>query len=1240
MTMNRIGPSGAIQLAMNKNIDGHGIFWQSKEKNKAQSKKIDYKSRKLRHPIRQPNEDEILAQMEAEKEEEKRKFNKNNKDFIKKNRERFRTKGQEQHIAPGETEIKPGTVTLTQEQLTALLASLGKTGAGQNSAMKIKIDAANNKIEMEQFNNNSHDNRNDTHEAVKQKRESADSDGRGEIGIGALLERHRSAKGESKNIQIKPNEMKEDVTKLNSGNTAALTPKQEADIMGVSWKHLTVAERKRLQWAREKAESQDEYNPWGKPGAGAPIRKQEEIDTAGPTTVTMSDQNTSRSFVDPEMKRKQNALAREIELLQKEIHVMEKKKKNEEEKLLRDFLEKQKVRERGEKEIKLKDEQKENGGEDKRQNKDKGDGQEELLSKKEEERKKWVAELDKQREEQRIKKQLEKERDKTGIQDQWADRFVYHKTIEQISPRHAQGSQKMGDENYAPIQRPAMPAATTQRPAMPAATTQGSPNNAATESLVPPAAMRSSMVVGTGSLNDKRYDEAKAEEKRKWLQELEHQREEQRLAKLAQKERDKQEDGTWADRYPSDHHKSNRQTEGIWKDPSDHNKSNRQNEGIWMDPYPSDHKKLHTVKEDDGGSAWFDPHPSDHQKLHPDSDRAPHRQDQQRTNSAPSSTLPPLQTTENTEVSSFLRGQGAFIDPVTRKEQEEKRKAQLAYQAEVKAQIDEKERKKKEERMRKMQEDMEEERKLQMERDVMNKQTEFEMSKLRQREELRQKQIAVLKTAMDEAQEKAMEEKNERRLNHLQQLGHDVSQLKAKYGAVSPRKKEFDMSSIPGLGNNVLPENLHRKAGHSSPPSYPVANFMTSRTDQVDPSERNFGQNTYRHEPYVEDRMLTPSRFRDPGRPRDLSDSPRREFGTQTLELKDLKALLEKLPEVQIEFKMKVEEALREKESEKQAPPRKVHTKVTEESIKDVKKATAKGAKSAPKEKIQKINERPDWNQRKRKTVVKNSEKDPFYEQKREEAETRRLKRERQLMYLQELNKERIPNLSKSPGRSPRDPSPEAFKQIGERGRKPGPAQKSAKVLQVEAHRDPSPNVLSLLSEKGKKNKASLGSASPPIPSVKHKSHAAVDPGNDPYNYINSYLRNSEGDTKYGDVPLDSHGDEFLPFMRTTEVLDPSRADEPVEISRENSRMERARRSYYENLHPANKGKKIDIYQDSERESVLKVSQNKMGATYVTPRQDMILQQLSSLKKTLMQRQKELEDYMLPSELEHEALRG
>lgn len=83
---------------------------------------------------------------------------------------------------------------------------------------------------------------------------------------------------------------------------------------------------------------------------------------------------------------------------------------------------------------------------------------------------------------------------------------------------------------------------------------------------------------------------------------IEKQREEQRLAKQAQKERDRQlDDGAWADHYQSDHKKLLPTHEAS----SNHSHPNRGNEaseaklndGLWADPYPSDHKKLHLAKE-------------------------------------------------------------------------------------------------------------------------------------------------------------------------------------------------------------------------------------------------------------------------------------------------------------------------------------------------------------------------------------------------------------------------------------------------------------------------------------------------------------------------------------------------------------------------------------------------------------------------------------------------------------------
>ncbi|GFO03433.1 coiled-coil domain-containing protein 66 [Plakobranchus ocellatus] len=877
------------------------------------------------------------------------------------------------------------------------------------------------------------------------------------------------------------------------------------------------------------------------------------------------------------------------------------------------------------------------------------------LSKKEIERRKWLAELDKQRDEQRLKKQMEKERDRAGLQDQWADRFVYHKTLKEISPRHAQAAQASGFSD--PVR------AVASRTGAPPA--QGSTYD--TLDNAPPAAMRSSMVVGDGSLNENRFDIKKAEEKRRWLQELEQQREEQRLARQAQKDRERQENnGTWADHYPTDRQKL--------KHAMPHNLGQHL------------HETSNTVSGVQQYNQPLGTSPRATSNNAGDIDAAVAVTSTQRTSSAPQ---PPAATAAaaSEEGTTFLRGQGAFIDPVTRREQEEKRRIHLEYQAQVKAQIEEKERQKKEERERKMKEDMEEERKLQLEREKFNKQLEMEQRKLREKEEQRQRQIDALKSAMDEAQEKAMEEKSHRRIHHLQTHGHDVTQLKATYDAVigknqenfppleaTPRTKQFEPSSIPGLGPDPGPQNQR-----SSPT---IQDFVDSA--RFEPSKQEHGSGrypmgqSYTKDPYVEDRVLTPSRFRNIASTTESKLSPRREFGTQTLELSDLQNILKALPEeIQIEYKHKVEDALREKEERtRNQPSRKVHVKSGEEANRRAGKPPAGGrpGKRPVKEKPEKEEpkQRLAWNQKEKKTVVKNSERDPFYQQKKEQSEARRARRERQLQYLQELNSDNIPThkASRSKSRhehcSPRrDGEPET---VEHRGRKMANSRAGKDGHENDNHNH-SPDILYLHNnsdETGQKRQdvgntrhrgrskspaprypLSTGRSSPLIPTVRHRTAADPNADRDPYLHANQYLRESQSDTRYGDAAILPIGDgEFVPFMRTTEILDPARAEEPMAMSRENSRMERARKAYRETHNPAGNGRKVEIYQDREREAAFKqASQNPLinpglVTDHPTARQDMILQQLSSLKQTLMQRQKELETYMSPAEAEIEAAKG
>lgn len=325
------------------------------------------------------------------------------------------------------------------------------------------------------------------------------------------------------------------------------------------------------------------------------------------------------------------------------------------------------------------------------------------------------------------------------------------------------------------------------------------------------------------------------------------------------------------------------------------------------------------------------------------------------------------------------------------------------------------------------------------------------------------------------------------------------------------------------------------------------------------------------------------------------------------MELKDLQAILNNLPdEIQIEYKMRVEEALKEKEKAMPAPSRKVHSKSAEDSRRMRKTAPKKNAVTVkekpplvkePRERPGKLNERPAWNQKKRKTVVKNSERDPFYEQRKEESEARKVKRERQLQYLQELNKEKIPSLSPTRARAG---SPEEGGKTLERGRRNVAASK--KATKGGGARDESPNILSLLPPGERNNRttskssaARNGKLSPPLPTVKHRTVAVTeDDPNDPYFYTNSVLRTSQSDTRYGDASVAAvapiYDGEFVPFTRTTVILDPSQADEPMAISRENSRMERARNAYHGTHNPGDKGRKMNVYQDREREAALKVS--------------------------------------------------
>lgn len=286
-----------------------------------------------------------------------------------------------------------------------------------------------------------------------------------------------------------------------------------------------------------------------------------------------------------------------------------------------------------------------------------------------------------------------------------------------------------------------------------------------------------------------------------------------------------------------------------------------------------------------------------------------------------------------------------------------------------------------------------------------------------------------------------------------------------------------------------------------------------------------------------------------------------------------------------------------------QPSPHEYHHKVRNKLDKEEDRKMKKLEVQRRKEPVE-LDSRPMWGYKKthNKKPQKQSEKDPYFEQKKRISDARRDRRERQLLAMVEANKPVIPDyyIPKSSRARSRGVSPYSDVEMASpRGVHPGRRSKSH-----------SPNRLVLQSDRDRSHLHSYGSdrqryqnqsspprgradlptihdrsvehqpsitrnASPPVPALKHKTVANQ----------NSDSRLRKGG-KYGDVdPLDIpvQNGEFVPFTRTIDVLDPTKAEEPVPFSRETTDMANARRMYYEGLHPEKFGNRQYVFQDKHR---------------------------------------------------------
>ncbi|NXE25828.1 CCD66 protein, partial [Ardeotis kori] len=131
---------------------------------------------------------------------------------------------------------------------------------------------------------------------------------------------------------------------------------------------------------------------------------------------------------------------------------------------------------------------------------------------------------------------------------------------------------------------------------------------------------------------------------------------------------------------------------------------------------------------------------------------------------------------------SFLRSMTALLDPAEIEERDRRRQKQLEHQKAIMAQVEEKRKKKQLEQEQRKWEEQEEEQRLAREKEQMQKQFEEDMLKKKKKAELMTLKTNELYQTMQKAQELSLRLKQEQRIRDLAQKGHDISKLQKNLG--------------------------------------------------------------------------------------------------------------------------------------------------------------------------------------------------------------------------------------------------------------------------------------------------------------------------------------------------------------------------------------------------------------------------------------------------------------------------
>ncbi|XP_039513119.1 coiled-coil domain-containing protein 66 isoform X1 [Pimephales promelas] len=234
-----------------------------------------------------------------------------------------------------------------------------------------------------------------------------------------------------------------------------------------------------------------------------------------------------------------------------------------------------------------------------------------------------------------------------------------------------------------------------------------------------PAAIRSAFRVGEAGPVEDMFNAQRAEQQRRWLQELDQQRKEDKLRRQQDKEMNSQAEDMerWAVHFDS------------LLQPS-------------AAPDPSSGPSARDgVSVCDGGRASVDTAKGVQQR------------------------------------SSHLRTMTALLDPAQIEERDRRRLKQLEHQRAIEAQVEERRRQKEKEDATRRAQEEEEERRVERDRERLQQQYIADTERQKHKEEVQSRKTEELYLSIQRAQEEAVKDRQVQRVQNLAQKGHDVSKL-------------------------------------------------------------------------------------------------------------------------------------------------------------------------------------------------------------------------------------------------------------------------------------------------------------------------------------------------------------------------------------------------------------------------------------------------------------------------------